>query len=121
MAELTRSSVISGLIGLCPRCGLGRLFSGFLKLEARCSHCQLDFEFAESGDGPAFFIMILVGLIVVVAAILTEIAYRPPYWVHAVLWLPLIVLLSGGLLRPLKGMMIGLQFKHQAREGRLDR
>ncbi len=121
MGDASRSHVLNGFLGRCPQCGKGGLFKSYLNLNKSCDNCQLNFGFAESGDGPAFFIMILVGFAVVVAAIMTEVAYRPPYWVHALMWPPLIFLLSALLLRPLKGLMIGLQFKHQAREGRLDR
>lgn len=121
MTETIETSVLKVLAGRCPRCGQGRLFKGYLRLNSNCSYCDLDFEFAESGDGPAFFIMILVGFLVVLAAILTEIHYRPPYWVHAALWLPAILMLSALLLRPLKSLMIWQQYKHQAREGRLSK
>ncbi len=109
----------SALLCRCPRCGEGRLFAGFLAPAPRCERCGLDYRFVDSGDGPAVFVMLLVGFVVVAAALVTEVKYQPPYWVHAVLWLPLILVLSLGLLRPLKALMIGLQFRHKAREGRL--
>lgn len=120
MRAVRKPKAIVGLRGKCPRCAEGSLFKGFLSLSKVCEHCGLDFEFAESGDGPAFFIMMLVGFVVMIAMFITEISYQPPYWVHAVIWLPLILILSAGLLRPLKGLMIALQYKHQAGEGRLD-
>jgi uncharacterized protein (DUF983 family) len=94
------------------------LFAGFLKLQSRCERCGLDYSFADSGDGPAVFIMFLAGAIVVGAALVTEILFKPPYWVHAVLWLPLIVLVTIGPLRPMKGLMIALQYHHKAAESR---
>ncbi|AXS39494.1 DUF983 domain-containing protein [Breoghania sp. L-A4] len=103
----------------CPRCGQGRLFAGFLKTAKRCSNCGLDFEFIDSGDGPAVFIIMIVGFIVVACAMVVEIKYMPPIWLHMVLWLPLTIVLSLGMLRPLKALMIALQYKHNAREGRL--
>ena len=114
-----RSPLSTGLKGCCPRCGRGRLFSGFLKTAKRCTNCGLVFEFIDSGDGPAVFIIMIVGFIVVGAAMVTEIKYMPPIWLHMVLWLPLTVILALGMLRPLKGLMIALQYKHNAQEGRL--
>jgi uncharacterized protein (DUF983 family) len=94
------------------------LFEGFLTLRPRCEVCGLDYGFGDAGDGPAVFIMFFAGFIVVGAALVTEILYRPPYWVHAALWLPLILIVTLGPLRPMKGLMIALQYYHKAGEGR---
>ena len=83
--------------------------------------CGLDYGFADAGDGPAVFIMFFAGFIVVGAALVIEVVYRPPFWVHAVLWLPLILIVTLGPLRPMKGLLIALQFHHKAAEGRLER
>ncbi|MES0809623.1 DUF983 domain-containing protein [Roseibium sp. SCPC15] len=112
--------VTAGLSGKCPRCGQGKLFDGFLGIKKLCSACGLDYSFADSGDGPAVFVIMLVGFIVVALVLFVELAYQPPIWLHLILWLPLTVLLAGGSLRPLKGLMIALQFRHKAEEGRLD-
>lgn len=82
--------------------------------------CGLDYSFADSGDGPAVFVIMIVGFIVVGLVLFVELSYQPPIWVHLVLWLPLTILLAGGVLRPLKGLMIALQFRHKAAEGQLD-
>jgi uncharacterized protein (DUF983 family) len=111
-------SILAGLSCRCPRCGQGKLFQGFLALRPRCEACGLDFSFADSGDGPAVFIMFLAGFIVVGAALITEVLYQPPFWVHAALWLPLILVVTLGPLRPMKGLMIALQYHHKAAEGR---
>ncbi|GJL99612.1 MAG: membrane protein [Methyloligella sp.] len=118
MSEKEVSPILAGVLGRCPRCGEGRLFDGFISLDQSCSSCDLDYDFADSGDGPAVFIMLIVGFLVVGLAIYTEINYRPDYWVHAVLWLPSILILSAGFLRPLKGILICLQYSNDAREGR---
>ena len=76
-----------------------------------CESCGLDYGFADSGDGPAVFIMFLAGFIVVGAALITEAVYHPPYWVHAALWLPLIPICTLGPLRPMKGLMIWLRWR----------
>lgn len=113
-------SVLStGTLGRCPRCGRGPLFAGYLALAPRCSACGLDFAFADSADGPAVFVIFAVGAVVVIAAFYVEFAFAPPYWLHLALWIPLILVLSLGLLRPLKGLFVALQFRHQAEEGRL--
>ena len=111
-------TIAAGVSCACPRCGKGKLFTGFLTLRPRCEVCGLDYGFADSGDGPAVFIMFLAGAIVVGAALVTEILFRPPYWVHAALWLPLILIVTLGPLRPMKGLMIALQYYHRAGERR---
>jgi uncharacterized protein (DUF983 family) len=108
-----------GLRGRCPRCGEGRLFQGFLTLRPACEHCGLAFDFADAGDGPAVFVILIGGALVVFAALLTEVVYQPPYWVHAALWLPLILIVTLAPLRPIKGLLIALQYHHRAAEGRL--
>ncbi|CAL8968352.1 hypothetical protein RHODGE_RHODGE_03743 [Rhodoplanes serenus] len=113
----TASPLAAGLRGRCPRCGQGRLFAGFLTVRPRCEVCGLDFAFIDSGDGPAFFVMSFSGFVVVAAALITEIVWQPPFWLHAALWLPLILLTTLAPLRPLKGLMIALQFRHKAAEG----
>jgi uncharacterized protein (DUF983 family) len=112
------SPTISGLMGCCPRCGKGKIFAGFLKVAPCCSHCGLDFSFADSADAPAFFAMFISGFIVAGSALAVEILYAPPYWVHALLWAPLILITGLAPLRPLKGLMIALQYHHKSGEGR---
>ena len=110
-----------GLRGRCPACGEGRLFRGFLTLRPACEHCGLDYGFADAGDGPAVFAIMIGGAIVVFAALMTEVVYQPPYWLHAMLWLPLILLVTLAPLRPIKGLLIALQYHHKAAEGRQER
>ena len=109
-----------GLRGRCPRCGEGRLFHGFLSLRPACERCGLDYGFADAGDGPAVFVILIGGFIVVFAALMTEVVYQPPYWVHAALWLPLILIVTLVPLRLVKGLLIALQYHHKAAEGRLE-
>ncbi len=111
----------AGLRGRCPRCGQGHLFKGFLSLRPRCEVCGLDYAFADSGDGPAVFIMSIVGIVVCGFALWAELTYEPPIWLHLTLWLPLTVVLCLAMARPAKSLMIALQFKHKAEEGRLER
>ena len=113
--------IARGLRGRCPRCGEGKLFQGFLTLRPACESCGLDYGFADAGDGPAVFVILIGGAIVVGAALITEVVYQPPYWLHAALWLPLVLIVTLGPLRPLKGLMIALQYHHKAQEGRLEK
>jgi uncharacterized protein (DUF983 family) len=115
------SPFVTGLSGRCPRCGRGRLFAGFLTLRTACEACGLDYAFADAGDGPAVFVILLAGLLVVAAALFVEIAYQPPFWVHAALWGPMILIVTLAPLRLLKGLLIALQYHHKAAEGRFDR
>jgi uncharacterized protein (DUF983 family) len=117
----TVSPYAAGLRGRCPRCGEGNLFAGYLTLAPRCASCDLDYAFADSGDGPAVFVILIAGFVVVGAALVTEAMWRPPYWLHAALWVPLLLFLTLGLLRPLKGLLVALQYHHKAEEGRIDR
>lgn len=113
-------AISTGLACRCPRCGIGRLFKGFLTLPPRCDHCGLDYGFADAGDGPAVFVTLIVGTIVVGLALILDIAYEPPIWVHMVISLPLAVILCLAVLRPSKGVLVALQFKNKAEQGRLE-
>lgn len=110
----------TGLAGRCPRCGQGHLFSGFLTVAPRCETCGLDYSFADSADGPAFFIMTIAGLLVVGFALWLELSFEPPFWVHLVTTLPVAFLLCVAPLRPIKGVMIALQYANKAEEGRFE-
>lgn len=111
----------TGMRGLCPRCGQGRLFAGFLTPAKRCANCGLDFTtFADAGDGPAVFVIMIVGFIVVGLALFVEFTFAPPYWVHALLWIPLIIILSFALLRPLKGFLLAQTYLTRVAEGRIE-
>jgi uncharacterized protein (DUF983 family) len=112
-------SALRGIACRCPRCGKGKLYAGFLTLAPRCESCGLDYAFIDAGDGPAIFIIMLAGAIVVASALIVEVKYQPPFWLHAVLWLPLIAATTLLPLRAMKSLLIALQFHHKAAEGRL--
>ncbi|MGY8636026.1 DUF983 domain-containing protein [Bradyrhizobium sp. 14AA] len=112
-------SAMRGLACKCPRCGQGKLYAGFLTLAPSCDRCGLDYAFIDTGDGPAIFIIMLAGGIVVACALIVEVKYQPPYWLHAVLWLPLILATTLLPLRAMKSLLIALQFHHKAAPGRL--
>jgi len=109
----------TGMRGLCPRCGKVRLFKRGLTLAESCEACGLDYAFIDSGDGPAVFVIMIAGAIVVAAALIVEVKYQPPFWVHAALWLPLTLAVTLWPLRAIKSLLIALQFHHKAAEGRL--
>lgn len=112
------SVAYASLLARCPRCGRGPLFRGYLNVARSCRICGLDYARFEAGDGPAVFVILVVGAIVAGGALLTEVWFSPPYWVHAAIWGPAVVILSLALLRPLKAGLIVLQYKHRAEEGR---
>lgn len=114
-------SVLTGLAGRCPGCREGHLFSGFLTVRKQCEKCRLDYSFADAGDGPAIFVILIAGFIVVGAALIVEVMYQPPFWLHAVMWGPLILIVTLLPLRLLKGLLIVLQHHHSAAEGRFER
>ena len=103
----------------CPRCCRGKLFDGFLKLAPRCDRCGLDYGFIDAGDGPAVFVTLLAGFLVVGLALWVEVAYEPPFWVHLVIFFPLTIIVCLGMLRPLKSFLVAAQYHHKAEEGRL--
>ena len=110
----------AALLGRCPRCGRGPLFKGYLDVAPACSACGLDYAPFDAGDGPAVFVILIVGAIVAGSALFVEVHFAPPYWVHAVLWLPLILILSFAMLRFMKSLLLVLQYRHKAGEGRLE-
>ena len=112
--------IAAGLTGRCPACGEGHLFDGFLKVAERCEACGKDLRSADSGDGPVVFIILIGGGLVCFAALFVEIAFRPPIWLHLMIWLPLTLIVCLALMRPFKGVMIALQFHNRAGEHRAD-
>lgn len=117
---MAANPLIAGLAGRCPNCGKGPLFAGFLTVATVCSACGFDLAKADSGDGPAVFVILVGGFLVAFAALFTEIAYRPPIWVHLIIWLPMTVVVCLGLLRPFKGALIAAQFMNKASQARHD-
>ena len=121
------SPIMAGLACRCPRCGQGRVLTGnavSLTVAPRCTVCDLDLTFVDPGDGPAVFAIMILGFLMLGAALVVEFRYNPPLWVHAAVFAPLTLLTAVGLLRPLKGVLIALQYHHKAghgrSEGRLD-
>ncbi|MCC6467987.1 MAG: DUF983 domain-containing protein [Alphaproteobacteria bacterium] len=114
MSLVTVSPFVAGLQCRCPRCGRGELFDGVLSVAPVCSACGLDLKGQDSGDGPAVFVILILGALVVPMAILVEKLFSPPDWVHFVLWPPVILAGAILLLRPFKATMIALQYRHRS-------
>jgi uncharacterized protein (DUF983 family) len=113
------SPYVAGLTCKCPRCGKGKLYAGLLSLRPNCEKCGLDFGFIDAGDGPAIFVILIMGFAVTGAVLFVELNYEPPFIVHALLWTPVILILIPLSLRLVKSLLIALQFHHKAGEGRL--
>ncbi len=107
------SPLRAALLCRCPRCGEGALFAGLLTVRPSCSACGLDLSAQDAGDGPAVFVILFLGFIVVGLAAIVEIRFSPPMWVHLVLWTPLILFGAIAMLRPLKAGLIALQYRHR--------
>jgi len=108
----------NAVVGKCPRCAGSPLFDGPIRFAPRCGACGLDYQGFNVGDGPAAFLILIVGALVTVGAIALELAAEPPMWVHAV-WLPVTALLTIGGLRLGKAWMLAQEYIHSAREGRI--
>jgi uncharacterized protein (DUF983 family) len=114
-----QSPTTTGLAGRCPRCGEGHLFKGFLSVAPACDNCGLDFSFADAGDGPAVFVTLFAGFFVLGMALWVELSYEPPMWVHLLIFAPMTVIVCLGILRPLKGLLVSMQYANKAEQGRL--
>ena len=110
----------TGIAGRCPRCGEGRLFSGYLETADCCTVCGLDFKFIDSGDGPAVFVILIVGFLVVGLALMMEVLWQPALWLQMLILVPLTIGLSLGMIRPLKSVLIARQYQMKAAEGRVE-
>ena len=108
----------ASLNGLCPRCGAKTLFAGITRFADRCSQCQLDFKSSDVGGGPEVFLILIVGAITVVSALVVELRFAPPWWVHLI-WIPVAAILTLAGLRVAKAALYYQSFRHQAGEGRI--
>lgn len=103
----------AGLRCRCPRCGQGPLYRGLLTVREQCTQCGLDLRAQDSGDGPAVFAILFVGAVAVVLALVVEVSFTPPIWVHLVYQIPVVLGLSIAFLRPFKATLIALQYRHK--------
>jgi uncharacterized protein (DUF983 family) len=95
----------------CPNCGRGRLFGRFLKVVDHCPECGEELFHHRADDFPAYLVIVVVGHLIVPGILAVEIAYRPAYWIHLSIWLPLTIISALGLLQPVKGAIVGLQWQ----------
>jgi uncharacterized protein (DUF983 family) len=114
------SPFIAGITGRCPKCGEGAIFDGMLQIAPACDACEASFESADIGDGAAVFGVLIAGAFAVVLLMLMQVAFDPPWWVHIIVQIPFISILTVSLLRLLKGLLFALQFAHGAQQGKLD-
>ena len=112
------SPLRAAIAGRCPRCGSRTLFAGWVRFADKCRACGLDFSSFNVGDGPAAFLILIVGALVVVGALVLDAAAEPPWWVH-LMWLPVAAALTIGGLRVAKAWLLSQEYKHRAREGRI--
>lgn len=113
------SPYVAGLTCKCPRCGKGRLYTGLLSLRPSCDRCGLDYGFIDAGDGPAIFVILIMGFVLAFSVLFVELRYEPPLVIHALIWTPAVLILIPLALRLFKSLLIALQFHHRAGEGRL--
>ena len=119
MAPVPPPPAAAALRGLCPRCGERTLFAGLVAFAPKCRACGLDFAAFNVGDGPAAFLILIVGALVTGLAVALELAAEPPFWVHLLIW-PVVTLAAVlGLLRIAKAALVALEYRHSAREGRV--
>jgi uncharacterized protein (DUF983 family) len=113
------SALSAGLRCRCPNCGEGQVYRGFLTFKDQCDTCGADLTIADAGDGPSFFVMFAALIVIVPSAMFLEFAFRPPGWVHIIIWPPITFAFALFFLRPVKALLFALQWKHKAGEARL--
>ena len=115
------SPLYAAVFARCPRCGAGKLFKNVLEMRPACDGCGLDYRFIDTGDGPAVFAIFILGFVILGLALYVEFTYEPSVWVHVALWGLVTPLIALVVLRFLKSMLIALQYRHKAEEGRIAR
>ncbi len=105
-----KTALTRGLFGKCPACAEGAIFARYLKVDTACSSCGEPLHHHRSDDAPPYFVILIVGHIIIAGILTLEQAFSPPEWVHMMIWIPLTIVLSLALLPPIKGMIIALQW-----------
>ena len=118
MAETPPEFLAASLKGLCPRCGAQTLFAGVLQFSKTCPKCGLNFEKFNVGDGASAALILLIGTVFVALAIIMQLSFSPPFWVHIILWVPLATAATILSLRGTKAAMLYLEYRNDAGEGR---
>lgn len=109
---MTPSPFLAGLLGRCPACGKGKIFSGALTIVDHCPKCHLSLVAQDSGDGPMFFALLLIGFLAVGLAAVVEMRYHPPLWIHGVVWIPFTIVACILCMRFFKAWLIAIQYKN---------
>jgi uncharacterized protein (DUF983 family) len=109
-ARSAKLAALRGALGRCPNCGIGRLFHGYLRVVDHCGACGEAMHHHRADDAPPYFTILIVGHIVVGLVMWVEVEWSPPIWVHLLIWMPLTLGLALGLLRPIKGIIVGMQW-----------
>jgi uncharacterized protein (DUF983 family) len=118
---VAEASPLSGaLAGKCPRCKTKTLFAGWVSFAERCHACDLDFRSFNVGDGPAAFLILIIGAILTVAALVVDGMFSPPWWVHLI-WIPIGVAMTVFGLRAAKALLLWQEYRQSAREGKIAR
>ena len=110
-AALFNSDLVRGLRGRCPCCGKGRLFRAFLKVDDQCRECGEELHHHRADDFPAYCVIFIVGHVIGPLVLAVELAFAPPTWVHLALWIPVTLGMALGLLQPVKGFVVALQWR----------
>jgi uncharacterized protein (DUF983 family) len=111
----------AALFGLCPQCGAKTLFAGAARFSDRCGNCGLDYSGFNVGDGPAALLTMFIGALIMILAVIMDIAVRPPFWVHVIIWVPVTAVLTLVSLRVAKGALLAAEYRNRASEaGRAD-
>ncbi|BAQ17665.1 DUF983 domain-containing protein [Methyloceanibacter caenitepidi] len=105
-----QQSLLRGALLKCPACGVGSLFTRYLKVADNCAHCGEALHHHRADDAPAYFTIVIVGHVIVSLVLAVEMAYHPPLWVHAAIWLPMTILVALAALAPIKGLLVSLQW-----------
>jgi uncharacterized protein (DUF983 family) len=111
--------VRAALQGRCPKCETGPMFDGWVRFAPRCRACGFEIAQYNVGDGPAAFLILIVGALVTALALIVQLKADPPFWVHIILWVPLTIVLVILCLRASKAALLILEYRNQAREGRI--
>lgn len=106
----------AALFGLCPQCGDKTLFAGLGQFADKCTNCGLDYSSYNVGDGPAALLTMVIGALIIVLALIVDSAFRPPFWVHVVIWVPMTAALTVITLRMAKAALLAAEHRNRARE-----
>jgi uncharacterized protein (DUF983 family) len=111
----------AALFGLCPECSAKTLFAGPARFAERCGKCGLDYDSFNVGDGPAAILTLILGALIIAAAIGLDIAIRPPFWVHVLIWVPVTITMVLCSLRLAKAALLISEHRNNAKEGRIEK